>query len=63
VRGKIWHPEQLDLAQMGGDFVFDRHGKLTLRHLSSASDDRPPTDVVMSALRQAAGASVDASDR
>ena len=25
-RGKIWRPEQLDLAQMGGDFVFDRNG-------------------------------------
>jgi len=63
LRGKIWHPEQVDVAQMGGDFVFDRYGTLTLRHLSSASDDRPPMEVVIPALRRAAGASVDASDR
>ncbi|GAC1661130.1 MAG: hypothetical protein PVS2B1_18780 [Candidatus Dormibacteraceae bacterium] len=62
-RGKIWHPEQLDVAQMGGDFVFDRGGELSLRHLSSASDDRPAISVVMSALRQAAGSSADEGDR
>jgi len=28
LRGRIWRPEQLDLAQMGGDFVFDRKGNL-----------------------------------
>jgi len=37
-RGRIWHPEQVDLAQMGGDFVFDRVGNLTLRHIGP-----PPT--------------------
>jgi len=63
VHGKIWHPEQVDVAQIGGDFVFDRNGKLTLRHLSSASDDRPSMEVVMSAFRRAASASVDAGDR
>src|SRR2546428_12709812 len=35
----------------------------TLRHLSSASDGRPPMEVIMAAVRQAASASVDASDR
>jgi hypothetical protein len=54
LRGKIWHPEQLDMAQMGGDFVFDRDGNLTLRHVSSRSDDRPSMDAVMSAFRRAA---------
>ena len=54
LRGKIWHPEQLDLAQMGGDFVFDRYGNLTLEHLGSASDDRPSARVVMAAFRRAA---------
>lgn len=53
-RGKVWHPEQLDITQMGGDFVFDRSGNLTLKHPSSASDDRPTTDVVMTAFRLAA---------
>jgi hypothetical protein len=42
------------MAQMGGDFVFDRDGNLTLRHVSSRSDDRPSMDAVMSAFRRAA---------
>jgi hypothetical protein len=54
MRGKVWHPEQLDMAQMGGDFVFDRDGNLTLRHVSSRSDDRPSMDALMSAFRRAA---------
>jgi peroxiredoxin len=57
LRGKVWHPEQLDLAQMGGDFVFDRAGNLTLRHVSTASDDRPPVTELMEAFRRAAAAS------
>lgn len=56
LRGRIWHPEQLDMAQMGGDFVFDRHGSLTLSHHSSSSDDRPSMPTLMSAFRQAASA-------
>jgi hypothetical protein len=52
--GRIWHPEQLDLAQMGGDFVFDRNGNLTLRHVSTSSDDRPAAQAVMLAFRRAA---------
>jgi hypothetical protein len=52
--GKAWHPEQLDLAQMGGDFVFDRDGNLTLRHIAASSDDRPSAETVMSAFRRAA---------
>jgi len=55
LRGKLWHPEQLDIAQMGGDFVFDRDGNVTLRHVSSSSDDRPSMNTVMSAFRRAAG--------
>ena len=62
LRGKIWHPEQLDVAQMGGDFVFDRYGNLTLRHLSSTSDDRPSVEVVISAFRRAASASGNRTD-
>jgi hypothetical protein len=54
LRGRIWHPEQLDLAQMGGDFVFDRGGNLTLRHMGTRSDDRPSLEVVMAAFRRAA---------
>ena len=54
LRGKIWRPEQLDIAQMGGDIVFDRSGNLTLKHVSSSSDDRPPVGVVMAAFRRAA---------
>ena len=62
LRGKIWHPEQLDVAQMGGDFVFDRYGNLTLRHFSSTSDDRPSVEVVISAFRRAASASGNRTD-
>jgi hypothetical protein len=56
VRGRIWHPEQLDMAQMGGDFVFDRYGNLTLKYVSKGSDDRPSIVAVMSAFRRAAKA-------
>ncbi len=54
LQGRVWRPEQIDLAQMGGDFVFDRRGNLTLSHVSATSDDRPSVSVVMSALRRAA---------
>lgn len=57
LEGKTWHPEQLDIAQMGGDFVFDPEGNLTLCHLSSSSDDRPKMSTVMEAFRRAAGTS------
>lgn len=63
LQGKIWHPEQLDLAQMGGDFVFDRTGELTLSHISSRSDDRPSMAAVMSAFRLAASSPADARTR
>ena len=52
--GSVWRPEQLDWAQMGGDFVFDPEGNLTLSHISRSSDDRPPMSVVMPAFRGAA---------
>ena len=52
--GKIWHPEQVDVSQMGGDFVFDRGGRLTLEYSSSSSDDRPSIQIVMAAFREAA---------
>ncbi len=56
LRGRIWHPEQLDIAQMGGDFVFDRDGNLTLSHAGTGSDDRPSVEAIMSAFRRAASA-------
>jgi AhpC/TSA antioxidant enzyme len=62
-RGRIWRPEQLDLAQMGGDFVFDREGNLTLSHVSASSDDRPPVAMVMTAFRQAASATTGAAEQ
>jgi peroxiredoxin len=63
LRGKMWHPEQLDMSQMGGDFVFDRDGNLTLRHVSSRSDDRPSMNTVMSAFRRAASMPTSAAER
>ncbi len=61
--GRIWRPEQLDLAQMGGDFVFDRDGYLTLVYVGKSSDDRPSVQAVMSAFRQAASAPTDPGAR
>ena len=52
--GRIWRPEQLDLAQMGGDFVFDRSGNFMLRYFGTRSDDRPSMNAVMAAFRGAA---------
>jgi alkyl-hydroperoxide reductase/thiol specific antioxidant family protein len=60
--GRAWRPEQLDLAQMGGDFVFDRYGNLTLSHLGSSSDDRPSVDAVMAAFRRGVGEAAQTSD-
>jgi|GEM_PF-6326767 len=62
VRGRIWRPEQLDLAQMGGDFVFDREGNLTLSYVSASSDDRPSVGAVMAAFRRAASATTGAAE-
>ena len=53
--GKTWRPEQVDWAQMGGDFVFDENGNLTLAYVGSSSDDRPSAASVMAAFRRAAG--------
>gem|GEM_PF-442927 len=61
LRGRIWHPEQLDMAQMGGDFVFDCYGNLTLRHIATRSDERPSVEAIMSAFRRAASASAHAA--
>jgi len=52
--GRIWRPEQIDVAQMGGDFVFDRDGNLTLSYVSTSSDDRPSAQTLMLAFRRAA---------
>ena len=60
--GRSWRPEQLDWAQMGGDFVFDGAGNLTLRHTSSSSDDRPSMSAIVSALRLAASGQNAAAD-
>lgn len=54
LRGTRWRPAQLDWAQMGGDFVLDPEGNLTLRHVSASSDDRPEPSALMAALRLAA---------
>ena len=62
LRGRIWRPEQLDWAQMGGDFVFDRNGELRLRHISLSSDDRPTASAVMSALVRAASSPTAAAE-
>jgi len=62
MRGRIWRPEQLDPAQMGGDFVFDREGNLTLSYVSAASDDRPSVGSVIEAFRRAASSPTSAAE-
>ncbi|MEO8745364.1 MAG: AhpC/TSA family protein [Candidatus Dormiibacterota bacterium] len=62
LQGKIWHPEHWDMAQMGGDLVFDRLGNVTLKHLGSRSDDRPSLQTIMSAFRRAARIGAVAAD-
>src|SRR5260370_13688977 len=59
--GRIWRPQQLDLAQMGGDFVFDRSGNLTLSYVSTSSGDRPSVPAVVRAFPAASGAPMGAS--
>ena len=52
-RGDLWHPEQDDRRQLGGNFVFGPSGELTMEYRSRDSDDRPPVKRVMAAFARA----------
>ena len=40
-----------DPTQMGGDFVFDKNGKLALIHRSKVSTDRPSVENLLKCVR------------
>lgn len=54
-----WWPgrpaEGADVLQLGGDFVLDREGNVIFAHVSDDASDRPTNDVLLAALRRAAG--------
>ena len=41
-----------DPTQMGGDFVFDEHGKLALVHRSKVSTDRPSVEDLLKCVKE-----------
>lgn len=43
--------EEDDPTQMGGDFVFDKNGKLVLIHRSKVSTDRPSVENLLECVR------------
>jgi len=53
LRGDLWHPEQDDRSQLGGNFVFGPTGNLTMEYRSRDADDRPSVARVMDALQKA----------
>lgn len=45
------HYDHDDTQQMGGDFVLDKEGKMTLVYCSQQSWDRPTIPVILNALK------------
>ena len=43
--------EEDDPTQMGGDFVFDKDGKLALVHRSKVSTDRPSVEELLKCVK------------
>lgn len=43
--------EEDDLTQMGGDFVFDKDGKLALVYRSKVSTDRPSVEDLLKCVK------------
>jgi AhpC/TSA family len=54
LQGRFWLPQQIDIWQLGADFVFDAEGSLTMAYRCRSSHDRPPASAVMEAFRKAA---------
>jgi hypothetical protein len=50
VRGALMSRPGLDLLQLGGDFVIDAEGIVTLAHPSSEIDDREPVGSLVRAV-------------
>lgn len=50
--------EEDDPTQMGGDFIFDEHGKLAHVHRSKVSTDRPSVEELLECVRGLAKANL-----
>ncbi len=54
VRGRRPHrPTEADVRQLGGDFVFDREGRLAAVFRPANPDDRPSIEELVSAIEGA----------
>ena len=54
LRGRLPRLPRADVAQLGGDFVLDRQGRVVYEYRSKESADRPAIDVLLNAVRAAA---------
>jgi hypothetical protein len=54
LRGRFPQPPGQDAMQQGGDFIVDGEGIIRFAYPGRTSDDRPPVDALMGALRSAA---------
>ncbi len=54
LRGRLPRTPRADIAQLGGDFVLDGHGRVVCEYRSEESADRPAIDVLLDAVRATA---------
>ncbi len=54
LRGRLPRLPRADIAQLGGDFVLDGHGRVVYEYRSEESADRPPIAVLLDAVRAVA---------
>jgi peroxiredoxin len=53
LRGRMPHMAHEDVHQLGGDFVFDRGGRVVFEYRSRDPADRPSISELLDAVRQA----------
>ena len=58
LHGHMWRFRRHQMAQLGGNVVIDGNGIVTYLHASSDPSDRPRPEVLVEAVRQAAGSRV-----
>ena len=51
LRGRLPRLPRADVAQLGGDFVLDRQGRVVYEYRSEESADRPAIDTLLDAVR------------
>ena len=52
LRGVFPEKPSEDIRQLGGDFLFDKNGKLRFSYPSKTPADRPPVSVLLEALKK-----------